>query len=110
MAQSLKQINMNFQKAERAATHLIEAAHFLNRLSANENDYVQHLMKKNWTGENAGVFSMQNQRLFGEIDQLAVQIDMEARNILRKATNVKAAEERALAIALDNAQKQNTNE
>lgn len=105
MAQSLKQINMNFQKTEKAASYLKDAAHFLHRFSANENEYIQHQLKKNWTGENATVFSMQNQRLFYEVDILSRQMMEEAYRIQHKAHLVRDAEERAYAIAQERAQK-----
>ena len=99
MAKSLKEINMNYQKAQRAASHLEDAAHFLSRFSANENDYIQHQLRKNWTGENASLFSAQNQSLFYAMDILSRQMMEEAIRISLKADIVKTAEKHALAIA-----------
>ena len=90
---------MNFQKAQRASSHLRDAARFLNRFSANENDYIQHQLRKNWTGENADSFLLQNRILYQRIREFSMDLEVAALRIEEKAHRVRTAEERALAIA-----------
>lgn len=105
MVKSLKQISMNFQKADKAASYLNDASRFLYRFASNENDYILRNLKKNWTGENATAFSIKNEQLFFEMHDIAIQMNSEASRIKYKAAKLKAAEESAYAIAKEREKK-----
>lgn len=90
---------MDFKKANAAAKTLRETAHYVNRFSNNESDYIQSNIRKGFEGENASILEMKNMHLFATVNSIAKDLNNVSDCIQVKALKIKTAEMRAIAIA-----------
>lgn len=99
MARSLREIEMDFRKAEQQVSELREIASSLSFMSDRELGGTLDQLAKNWTGDNAAKYLDKGEALQGNLETTAIAIRKVAVVIQETAARLHRQEIEAWEIA-----------